>query len=307
MDEHRAKVQCLGCKKVFSVTSKGVSIGVAREIDEIANMAPISKLSKLQAAALQDIAESGFIEDLGAALIQAKLAAHDLLQVERGYPCHVGTEQAFARSKMFECPYCNMELSLLLDLVIVSVLPVNRNKEEVLKSQRPNGFGINIIQFVNSCREAGLIDAFAQAVEKELEFEKLKGTKCGPPYGSIEKYFLNFLNKVRRCYPKNIFFREISEQFENASVQYWKADGVAVITCDDQIYRFVPAHIFQIKEKYEPKAGLSKLLMKGTSDNFESEEAVWIRSRFGYIPLGSQIFLQELRQKSLGAFANPSQ
>lgn len=301
--EHSSKIVCPGCNKPMLVAPQGCMVSAKMAPETASESARCPKPSRLHAMALTDMVELGLEADLRQALLQISLARNAAWVKESGREDKLGPSNTFLHSKLFNCPHCSAELNLLLDVTIAGVVPVTREPGERAATGRIRGADHATIEFVDMCRSVGALKAFEEAMQEQVELKKLQGVTMSVPK-FIEQAFVVFLRTAQRSFPRSDIFRRINSELGKQNIQYWQSNGVGLITLDDQIFRFVPACLFENKQG--PQSPLQqKLLKSGNGTGAPSD--VWVKSRFGYVPASQQLFLSELRQRSKGAFATPSQ
>lgn len=306
--DKKQRVKCPTCQKLMLISLRSVAVTAVEDTASLeVNEEP---LSKLHVAALQDIVDSRTITPLRQAIKEIQVEETRAELFLSGYNNNVPAEQeAFMHSRIFSCPGCAAELALLLDFYAIAVLPAQRDKDHTVRIERVLGIDNDTYKFLDACREFGIMQAYTDALRQEHELKKVQNPVMKEQFPkSVEKYFLNFLNNLKEYYPNKNFFSEVLADLDQNKVRFWQANGVCIISYNDKIYRFVPIHLLQRSIKFESQTTVAKIITNSVKNNkAQNGELIWIRSKFGYVPLGSQIFLAELRKKNFGAFANPKQ
>lgn len=149
------------------------------------------------------------------------------------------------------------------------------------------------IHFVERCKASGMFDAF----------------KALLPYtsGSVprfaERYLVTFFKTASdKRIPKfalDIFIKQFGGIFERKRVGFVSAQGIGLVTSDKHPVLFVPLRLV---------AGDAVSSLSGNNaSRLQAEEEPlleWIKTKMGYVPMGSP-FVDEMRRKSIGEFANP--
>ncbi len=306
MDYNR-QVACPKCNKLMLVSPQGCAVSATVVSETMSESVGVPKPSRLHTMALEDMVEQGHQEDLRQAVLKTRLGQNSAWAKENGRKDKLGAKHTFLHSKLFNCPYCLAELNLLLDITVVEAVTVYREPGDDPSGKRIRGVDGATNEFISVCRSVGALKAFEEAYREQQELKKIQGIQLSTPK-SMGMFFATFLQNAKRQLPRHEIFTQIKKEFGKDNVQYWQSNGVGLITLDDQIFRFVPACLFEYKEPPRQSA-LQKVLIKPGGNGRLPEEAgaeIWIKSKFGYVPLNHQLFLSELRKKSKGAFANPS-
>ncbi len=300
------RVMCPSCGKPIVVKPRSFTISSEAVTEQAEATAEAPKLSRLQEAALAEITELGLQHELRKSVVAARLQEHTTWATASGRA--TGEKYAFLQSKPFICPYekCGAQLAILLEPVIVSAIPAVMDDGAPLPVNRPlKGVDKETQEFVDLCRTSGVLAAFEAAFGEQVSMLREEGNASASIPKDIAQTFAAFLRTAVRGFPSNILFQDMRAELANQNmdnnVQYWHSNGVGVITVDDQIYRFMPARLLQSSPRPVRQALQSVVVKKPQRPLDPSRD--WVRNgRAGYVPLGSQIHLAELRSRSKGAF-----
>jgi hypothetical protein len=192
------------------------------------------------------------------------------------------------KTSAFPCPYCGTPLQFYVDfrLVGVVVAPDFQDKTKAA-SLRMNTERLAVVE---ECKQSGVMDAFTQAVQHQQPAREMPK--------NMERYLLQFLvDATRTIVPKFVlhFYRK---QFAG-NLEFWKARGIIMVVADGAIRAFFPQRAVNGKAKLYAPVRIAGAALAAETQSFD----VWTKTRFGYVPKGSAIFLSELRKRSRGEFA----
>jgi hypothetical protein len=189
------------------------------------------------------------------------------------------------------CPHCEQEIRLHLSVEVSGV-----GKWEGYDDGRAwtDGMSDEQIALVNAAQESGLFKAFSEAV--------LSRTAVAGQPKSLERFLITFFKTMRQNrVPLFVLQHYVREFGRNESIEVWSAQGLCAVIAGRSVRCFVPIDVFK-------GAAISSLTGKNTSRIGGDEESFqsWVKTRHGYVPAGSNVFLSEMRRKSIGEFARPS-
>ncbi len=196
-------------------------------------------------------------------------------------------EENFERSECMDCPHCSAVLQLHLEIKIleVEVLPVKEAADPGVRIKKE--FGGLLTEY----RNAGVVNAFEQAVHA-------LHTEASARPSDTELYFLRFLSGLNFV-PIKRYEAAVKALCGglSGSIELWLAFDIGMIVVGGQIRRFVPFKLLR-RTRQTPVR-----LMGQQGASMSDLGQLWVRTRNGYVPLTSRVFLEEMRTKSKGAFA----
>lgn len=144
---------------------------------------------------------------------------------------------------------------------------------------------------LDEAKRTGLLDCFVHALER--------GPHDGMP-NNKEKYFLGWL---QHCKPRIIpewALNEFRELYPKKYIEFYGHGFVGAVCADSEFSLFLPINLINGISIKQRVSGEKRM---GTPD--VSGVRQWIRTRMGYVPAGKGAFVDEMKKKSYGEFANP--
>jgi len=126
------------------------------------------------------------------------------------------------------CPHCKEEIFVRIDLAVAESL----KREQLFEPKDwKTGLESDQLDMVQNCKDAGIMDAFAQAVSRSGR-DKPK---------MIESFFLSFLTKARpKAIPRDIL-RHFITLFPRKTINFWSTDGIGAVLADGDLKMFLPS------------------------------------------------------------------
>lgn len=182
------------------------------------------------------------------------------------------------------CPQCGAHLGVRLKITAGAVAlddeghKVDPPVVEVRVPHRP----VKESRLIEAAKTTGLLDAFKSAVMAEKEF-------TGIP-ADIEEFFLQFWKMAQPTKLNPIALAAWIKEFEGRIVVL-ASNGILAILCDGQLRAFAPQRLTR-----------STQVVPGVRIPNDQTLDVWIKSKFGYVPVNGGAFSEALRQSNIGKF-----
>jgi len=212
------------------------------------------------------------------------------MEVEKEVYSSYGVE----KRRLVICPHCGGHVSVGITTEIEAVLKwVDR---ETTDSWR-EGLTADQVGIIDTAQSTGLLKAFGEAVERRVNH-----ASAAPR--NLERFFLTVLKTMsQKRVPSFVLQHYIQEFGRNTRTEVWSSQGICIVIANGRIKAFVPLDVFVGSpiRSLNPGTGCTSRL-GGDEQTFQA----WIKTRFGYVPDSSPVFLAELRRKSVGDFARPS-
>jgi hypothetical protein len=220
-----------------------------------------------------------------------------MLIPDRLWPLMTEEEQALVRAVVKDgarhavdvvCPECAhafaVRLMLTAKIHSTDIAHSDPRSPEPMKPETPDD------RLLDAAERSGILAAFATTCER---------LKAGNRPKDIRTFFLNWIHRRQRYQgnpppPIAVLLREALDE-QNAYFELWQANGVVGVVTHDLLRMFVP---------YDYIKGFSG---GGLKISTESELKVWVRGRFGYVPVDTPVFQAALRERSIGEFARLNQ
>jgi hypothetical protein len=195
------------------------------------------------------------------------------------------------RAKQVTCPHCAKAFRISVSYTIQPGPPSPEDEvlsTTVTEALKPS-YSAKDAELVDSAKRCGLFDAFAHAAREERQFS-------GVPH-DLEDFFLRFWQRLARVDVPRVALAAWITEF-GGRIEVWGADGVLAILSNGEIKAFVP-------NRYVRSSGTTTMAKPQTprAANFER----WTKSKFGYVPVGSDHFAAALRQRNMGLFGRSVQ
>jgi hypothetical protein len=189
------------------------------------------------------------------------------------------------------CPHCHREVEIRLGVKLKSLLP--GSGEASNESAARSALTDQQRSFLEAAEQNGMLRAFAFAVQN--------GPMAGHAPKDMDLFLLNFLRSAKpKVIPKAALDILLDDFGRCGRLEFFSAQGVGVVTIDRRIRGFVPVQIVC----GESVTGANRAI-KYRLETDHAELREWIRTKRGYVPAGSNEFLDAIRKKSFGDFANP--
>jgi hypothetical protein len=193
-------------------------------------------------------------------------------------------------SKPTACPHCGGPIEVTLTFAIAAVAagtPGPRGtrtwEDNLTPAQR---------EVLAECRAAGVVDAFAAAVEHMPQQSR-------PADPAL--YLITWLAKAGPRVVPLFALDVLKERFPRQRFTVYAADGIAAVLAEGVLLGFVPVHLVVGRAV----KGLAKnRMIKGRLPAEPGPLEAWVRTRFGYVA-GRGVMLEVLQQRSYGDFAHP--
>lgn len=195
-----------------------------------------------------------------------------------------------------ECPSCGARLGIKLRITAGAVtIDESGNVERIVVEPQssdhqpvPLGLTANEKKLLDDAAHSGLLKAFGNAVRED------KPTNIPKDIGA---HFLTFLRTAAAKTVPAFAIEYFNDQYAGR-LMFWSAQGIIAVTVDGILCEFVPLRF--ICGATVSSIGTGK--MKGRLMASERELDIWVKGRFGYVPLGSGHYLDAMRQKNIGKF-----
>lgn len=306
------EVECPKCKRSLGIRVRGFKIKpemVAEDSQQTENPKPYYLSSSQQARMLKPMVEAGMQDELAesATFAQFIKAWNNTELKQENFPSYEAyvlavAGETFSKSQVFTCPYCQAELQVLLQINLAdsAAIPAFHAPDEA-KPEHGVDNSAQVAEFLKICNDTGLLQAFEEAAKEQWRLQQLRGVTMPEWPKDILRFFVVFLKTAKRSFLKPSVTSSLADKYPGQSVQYFQSNGIGAVTLDGQIFRFVPACLFGPRR---PKRLTDELSQPG---QLSAEDAAreWVKTRFGYVAMGHQLFLNELSRKSPGAFAKP--
>lgn len=199
---------------------------------------------------------------------------------------------------MVVCPECQTPLAIRMKLNIGQVVRAHPEPGSKIVGGAPpiskpvsvptNASGGNPreVRLLADAKSLGMFAAFEKAIREE---------KAGQVPDDMERAFLLFFRiaaVVRIPYATLELFKL---EYPQKQIAFFQANGVVAVLADGVIVEFVPYRYCR-----QPKMPFGALPQ--TFRRSEDQLDQWVRGKFGYVPRGSKVFGEMLRQPSVGAF-----
>lgn len=196
------------------------------------------------------------------------------------------------RSKVFECPHCNMRLQFKAKVSVYGVYELN-DEDEILPrsiSAAPkDALTPSERTVIESLRVSGVLAAFETAVRAD----PVSNAK------DIERYLLTFIARavpmkspqfaIRQCLPEEESFGDL---------EMWCLNKTVAVLADGEFRAFLPIELVRGNSLRSLSAGNGGVSAKAGMGVQE-----WVKTRYGYVT-GRGAFMSELRKRAIGEFAN---
>lgn len=201
-----------------------------------------------------------------------------------------------SNSRIFECPCCHAKLKIQMATQITGVdeytLEPKPPKAKPIKT-KDEGHTVDEVRVLEMARAGGLLEAFDKTVTVAYETQ---GT--GKPK-DIDGYFIQFLKLCKpRTVPQFALSRCVREY--GGAIQFFGTQNVLACASDGKIVAFFPLHMLV----GVPITSAINKRIKARVDADEDVLEMWIRTKYGYVA-GSGAYMEQMRKKSFGEFANP--
>lgn len=207
-------------------------------------------------------------------------------------------------TRRFTCPCCNADLKLEIATQITvreyapaaKDGPIEAFVERQLKPSKDVLARTAVErQVLYSANKSGLIDALTQALSQSTELFSTSMPK------DVEQFFLNWLRAAKQKMVPPFALSRCLKEF-GGRITFIAAQQIIACLSDGKIRCFMPMSLVA----GAPIRSITSSNLKGRVEASELEFDSWIRTKHGYVAAaGSGMFLDEMRKKSRGEFANP--
>jgi|GEM_PF-2251913 len=194
---------------------------------------------------------------------------------------------------LVECPHCHKPVLVVIKVEVVGAFDPEKITTPDRKRAQRTAPTTTLLphqeEMVMTARENGLFDAFAQVASKAKN----------PAPKRMKKFFVHFFQCAQVTIVPRDILQAFIDEFDKARIEIWVCDGLAAVTADGVIKRFVPqSEVAGQKRQVDSLDGRSGTVRRGTD-----EEGIWgwRRTRFGYAA-GAGAFFQEMQRQSFGEF-----
>lgn len=191
-----------------------------------------------------------------------------------------------------KCPHCKNEVEMRLSVRLVGGMEAGRVNEPL--SETPDRLTPGQRQFIDLAAKNGMLDAFKTAVQH--------GPMAEHPPKHMEVFFITVLRVSKPCIIPKVTLDVLRESFGPVGyLEFFSGNGVGIITVDKRIRAFMPVQL----ALGESVGNNNRSGPRYRMDADERALTHWIKTRMGYVPAGCEMFLEALRRKTIGDFANP--
>lgn len=193
------------------------------------------------------------------------------------------------------CPNCQAQLGVKLKISAGAINIEATSESPVVATPASAGptndqrIAAAELAMIDSAERSGLMKAFVRAVHEA------KGTSGVPT--DMNKFFLEFFRAaVVKRVPSFVverFNREFSGNFT-----FWGVQGVLALSVDGVIRMFMPLSFIV----GPPITSIATRKMGGRLQVDGNELEIWIKGRFGYVPLHSENYMNAMKQQNIGKF-----
>lgn len=142
------------------------------------------------------------------------------------------------------------------------------------------------------CENSGLLGAYLEAVFRQ------NSEKVGKEKGSI--YLATFFRKMQRAKMPDKAYRFFLQQYCGV-LEFFEYRDVILITANGEPKAFCPRKELLNWEKLGTPLEQQHNQIRARSSDSKTNPG-WRRGRYGYAPVNSKLFKEELRKPSKGAF-----
>jgi hypothetical protein len=272
------KLECPACKRKMDVEARPLTV-TARKCQQKTDGEKKVQINDEDRKQLQHLIGLG----AGHALLQAAVAA---------------TPRLFNSSFQFQCPWCRSSL-VIMSMVVLANAVVPGAQPRANKSSIPGTDQLDNDHIVKLA-----LNPFGEALREQARLKGKQGGASGIP-GNVLRHFHRFLHWAVTKEIKHSILTQMQGEYPHDRFQFWRAEGVVLVTRNDEMFRFLPAAILSS----EPKPASEPLVRQPSLEyvTVSLPESNWIRTRFGYLPMNNRLFMGELRRKSKGDFSKPTQ
>lgn len=185
------------------------------------------------------------------------------------------------RGKEVTCPHCSKQIHLGVQL-FVKPFPEDDHVQQDVAPPHPPAYSAKEAELLDTAKRCGLFDAFSHAAREERAF-------AGVP-GDMDGFFLLFWRTIGRVEVPRIALAAWIAEFDGR-IEVFGSNGVLAIVSDGDIKAFIP-------NRYVRRSLTDKGPQIPATVQFEQ----WVKSKFGYVPVGAGHFASALRQSNIGGF-----
>lgn len=196
-------------------------------------------------------------------------------------------ERGLNRWKKHLCPHCGESIAIQFSIDIQTITkPVaTRDWKEALTAEQ--------IELVEAAKANGMFEAFCAVV---------KNVKQDQAPRNLEGFLVRWLAKAAPRIMPSLVLAKIAQEFPG-SLEFIAADGIVCVFSDRVARMFMPLNLLM----GAPINGNSKgRQTQRMGPNFGAIES-WIRTKYGYVANGGELYKHLTSHKSIGEFARPGQ
>lgn len=195
------------------------------------------------------------------------------------------------------CPRCQANIGIRLKVQATATdldaradtSPVERLVPETPRAAPNATMAENERALLESAERSGLMKAFTRAVHEAKQ-------DAGLP-SNMAEFFLTFLRSaVAKRVPAFVINR-FNDEFDG-HLAFWGAQGVLAVSVDGMVRMFVPLSFIA----GPPVTSIGTKVMKGRLHTDGQDLEVWVKGRYGYVPLSSENYLDAMKRKNIGKF-----
>lgn len=199
------------------------------------------------------------------------------------------------RRKMFACPHCGEWCSLPVSIKILE--PVKKLEDCYQPNDPLQGLTVEQREVVTAAQRSGLLAAFSDAVNN-----RANNSQNHVPADRMGRFLVTFLKTAGAKRVPSFVLAHYTKAFPNEVISFWGSQGVLVVVAGAKISAFLPIHLAVGNRITRANGGYLKARVDADQGDFEQ----WVKTKHGYVPRGAPMFLDALRKKSIGAFADVS-
>lgn len=195
------------------------------------------------------------------------------------------------------CPRCHANIGIRLKIqaaatdldVRADTAPVESLVPDAPRAAPTPTLGENERALLESAERSGLLKAFTRAVHEAKQ-------DAGLP-GNMAEFFLTFLRSAVAKRVPSFVIKRFNDEF-NGHLSFWGAQGILAVSVDGMVRMFVPLSFIA----GPPITSIGTKAMNGRLHVDGQDLEVWVKGRFGYVPMSSENYLDAMKRKNIGKF-----
>ncbi len=182
------------------------------------------------------------------------------------------------------CPHCQGMIKVSAKIHVRAKDEHDTDKPAIatVQASAPNTTSAKDATLLQTAKASGLFDAFARALIAEKEH-------TGVP-SDIEEFFTTFMRNMEPVIVPKMSLAAWMDEF-GGRIEVYGTNGVLAVVSDGEIKEFMP-------NRFVRRSTTMRGPQLPTAALFEN----WTKGRYGYVPSGSGVFAQAMRQRNIGTF-----